>query len=134
MERIGLVLALIFVLTLMALAQSSRPSAKYGGTRGNPRLIELSNMAGDSEGCVKRGPYIGTLVQRNSTTMKLRSSGLCFESREISGRTLTLTTNRSIACTWSIAGMFHPFSLRASDLKFGLMRAELQAVFFMPTE
>jgi hypothetical protein len=27
-------------------------------------LIELSNLAGNSEGCVKRGPYVGILVQR----------------------------------------------------------------------
>lgn len=65
MKRLGLILALILAVTLVTLAQSStRPSAKYGGTRGNPRLIELSNLAGASEGCVKRGPYIGTVVQR----------------------------------------------------------------------
>ncbi len=65
MGRIVLILALIFVLAFMALAQSStRPVAKYGGTARNPRLIELSNMAGDSDGCLKRGPFIGTLVQR----------------------------------------------------------------------
>ena len=65
MGRIVLILALIFVLAIVALAQSStRPAAKYGGTARNPRLIELSNLAGDSEGCLKRGPYIGTLVQR----------------------------------------------------------------------
>jgi len=65
MWRLGLNLALIFGLTLVVLAQSpTRPVPKYGGSRRNPRLIELSNMAGDSEGCVKRGPYIGTLVQR----------------------------------------------------------------------
>lgn len=65
MGRIVLILSLIFVLAFVALAQSSSPPvAMYGGTRRNPRLIELSNMAADSEGCVKRGPYIGTLVQR----------------------------------------------------------------------
>lgn len=32
--------------------------------QGNPRLIELSNLGGSSDGCVKRGPFIGTLVQR----------------------------------------------------------------------
>lgn len=65
MKRIGLILALTFVVAVAALAQSSaRPNAKYEGTRGNPRLIELSNLGGSSEGCVKRGPFIGTLVQR----------------------------------------------------------------------
>ncbi len=65
MGRIGLILALMFGLTLVAFAQSStQPVAKYAGTPRNPRLIELSNMAGDSDGCVKRGPYIGTIVQR----------------------------------------------------------------------
>ena len=65
MNKFGSILGLIFLLTFAALAQSpQRPSAKYGGTNSNPRLIELSNLAGDSEGCVKRGPYVGKLVQR----------------------------------------------------------------------
>lgn len=65
MKRIGLILALTFVVAVAALAQSfARPNAKYEGTRSNPRLIELSNLGGSSEGCVKRGPFIGTLVQR----------------------------------------------------------------------
>lgn len=65
MQKINLILAFIFISMSVALAQSSkRSSAKYGGTKSNPRLIELSNLAGDSEGCVKRGPYVGKLVQR----------------------------------------------------------------------
>lgn len=65
MKRFSLILVLILAVTLVALAQSSaRPNARYGGTRGNPRLIEFSHLAGSSDGCVKRGPFIGTLVQR----------------------------------------------------------------------
>lgn len=83
MKRLGLILALILAVTLVTLAQSStRPSAKYGGTRGNPRLIELSNEI----------TLIGFVVReaKDQRTMSMRA--ICSSSRLMSSSNFRCTT------------------------------------------
>jgi len=65
MRKVSLVVTSFFLLSVIVLAQSSgQPRAKYSGTGRNARVVELSNLAGDADGCLKRGPYVGTLMQR----------------------------------------------------------------------
>lgn len=43
----------------------ARPIAKIGGPLKNPRMIELSNMMGETNGCVRYPqPIAGTIVRR----------------------------------------------------------------------